>query len=67
MLTHSGTVNDILDDRIAEVDSVKNRRLQALKDSGARGIVDAYKWVESHRNEFQKNVYGPVLLEVGQL
>lgn len=50
--------------RIAEIDSLKNRRLQALKNSGARGVVDAYKWVESHRNEFQNDVYGPVLLEI---
>ncbi|KAG0584268.1 hypothetical protein KC19_3G198200 [Ceratodon purpureus] len=50
--------------RIAEIDSLKNRRLQALKNTGARGVIDAYNWVESHRNEFQKNVYGPVLLEI---
>lgn len=50
--------------RIAEIDNVKNRLLQALKDSGARGVVDAHNWVQSHRNEFQNDVYGPVLLEI---
>lgn len=54
----------LLNDRIAEIDNVKNRLLQALKDSGARGVVDAHNWVQSHRNEFQNDVYGPVLLEV---
>ena len=57
----------ILDDRITDIDSLKNRRLEALKQSGARGVVDAYKWVESHRNEFQNDVYGPLLIEVGRL
>lgn len=52
-------------DRIAEINSVKNRLLQALKDSGARGVTEAYNWVESHRSEFCGEVHGPVLLEVG--
>jgi len=57
---------NIWDDRIAEKDGAKNRLLQALMHTGDPGIVDAYKWVESHRHEFQKDVYGPVLLEVRQ-
>lgn len=52
-------------DRIAEIDSVKNRLLEALKATGARGITEAYNWVESHRSEFRAEVFGPVLLEVG--
>lgn len=50
--------------RIAEINSVKNRLLQALKDSGARGVTEAYNWVESHRSEFCGEVHGPVLLEI---
>jgi hypothetical protein len=50
--------------RLQEIDNVKTRLLQALKDTGAQGVFDAYRWVESHRNDFQKEVYGPVLLEV---
>jgi len=50
--------------RLQEIDNVKTRLLQALKDTGAQGVFDAYHWVESHRNDFQKDVYGPVLLEV---
>lgn len=38
--------------------------LHALQRSGAEKIFEAYKWVQDHRHEFNKEVYGPVLLEV---
>ncbi|KAJ7548526.1 hypothetical protein O6H91_07G015000 [Diphasiastrum complanatum] len=50
--------------RIQEIENVNNRRLQALKNSGAHNIFEAFQWVESHRQEFKKDVFGPVLLEV---
>ncbi|KAI5064926.1 hypothetical protein GOP47_0020257 [Adiantum capillus-veneris] len=50
--------------RLEHIESFGTRRLQALKDSGARHIFEAYQWVQDHRNEFQMDVYGPVLLEV---
>jgi len=41
--------------------------LNALRASGVEKISDAYKWVQEHRNEFHKEVYGPVLVEVYML
>ncbi|KAJ0809977.1 putative structural maintenance of chromosomes protein [Helianthus annuus] len=51
-------------ERLREMENVKNKRLQALKNSGAEKIVDAYQWVQAHKHEFKKEVYGPVLIEV---
>eukprot|EP00250_Pteridium_aquilinum_P020889 c2497_g1_i1 orf=333-3566(-) len=50
--------------RLEHIESFGTRRLQALKDTGARYIFEAYQWVQDHRNEFQMDVYGPVLVEV---
>jgi len=41
-----------------------NKLLQALRNSGVDKIFEAYNWVQEHRNQFKKEVYGPVLLEV---
>lgn len=41
-----------------------NKLLQALRNSGSDKILEAYKWVQEHRSELRKEVYGPVLLEV---
>jgi len=38
--------------------------LHVLQRSGAEKIIEAYKWVQEHRHEFNKEVYGPVLVEV---
>lgn len=38
--------------------------LHILQKSGAERIFEAYKWVQEHRREFNKEVYGPVLVEV---
>ncbi|KAI3987496.1 hypothetical protein MKX01_000111 [Papaver californicum] len=38
--------------------------MQALKISGADKIHEAYRWLQEHRHEFKKEVYGPILLEV---
>lgn len=38
--------------------------LHALQKSGVEKIFEAYKWVQEHRHEFNKEVYGPVLVEV---
>ncbi|KAL8500858.1 hypothetical protein ACS0TY_020443 [Phlomoides rotata] len=51
-------------DRLREMENVNNKRLQALKNSGAEKIFEAYQLVQQHRDEFKKEVYGPVLLEV---
>lgn len=46
------------------MESRNTKLLQALKSSGATRIFEAYNWVQAHRDEFNKEVYGPVLLEV---
>lgn len=46
------------------MENVNNKRLQALKSRGAEKIFEAYLWVQEHRSEFKKEIYGPVLLEV---
>ncbi|KAG9135376.1 hypothetical protein Leryth_007142 [Lithospermum erythrorhizon] len=50
--------------RLKEMDDANNKRLRVLARSGADKIFDAYQWVQEHRQEFRKEVYGPVLLEV---
>lgn len=50
--------------RLQDIESFATRRLQALKDTGARRIFEAFQWVQDHRRECQMEVYGPVLLEV---
>ncbi|XP_076928090.1 structural maintenance of chromosomes protein 5-like [Bidens hawaiensis] len=51
-------------ERLREMENIKNKRLQALRNSGADKIFDAYQWVQAHQNEFKREVYGPVLVEV---
>lgn len=51
-------------EKLREMDNIKNKRLQALRNSGAERIADAYKWVQDHRQDLRKEVYGPVLIEV---
>ncbi|CAK9152309.1 unnamed protein product [Ilex paraguariensis] len=51
-------------DRLKDMESTNNKRLQALRNSGAEKIFEAYYWVQEHRHEFNKEVYGPVLIEV---
>lgn len=46
------------------MENANNKRLQALKNSGAEKIFEAYQWVQEHRGEFNHDVFGPVLLEV---
>lgn len=51
-------------ERLKEMNSKSTKCLNALRASGVERIFDAYKWVQEHRNEFHKEVYGPVLVEV---
>ncbi|XP_028760559.1 structural maintenance of chromosomes protein 5 [Neltuma alba] len=51
-------------DRLREMDSKNTKCLHALRDSGAEKVMEAYKWVQDNRHLFNKEVYGPVLLEV---
>lgn len=46
------------------MESKKNKLLHNLKNNGADKIYDAYNWLQKHRSELNKEVYGPVLLEV---
>ena len=36
----------------------------ALMKSGTEKIIEAYHWLQEHHNEFDKEVHGPVLLEL---
>lgn len=51
-------------DRLKEMENANNKLLQALQNSGAEKIFEAYRWVQEHRSSLNKEVYGPVLLEV---
>ncbi|KAM7472541.1 hypothetical protein LguiA_010724 [Lonicera macranthoides] len=51
-------------ERLREMENTNNKRLHALRNSGAEKIFEAYRWVQEHRHEFKKDVYGPVLVEV---
>lgn len=46
------------------MENTSMKLLQALRNSGAEKIVEAYDWLQRHRNELKEEVYGPVLLEV---
>lgn len=46
------------------MENANNKRLLALRNSGAEKIFEAYQWLQQHRHELNKEVYGPVLLEV---
>jgi hypothetical protein len=50
--------------RLRDMENTHNKCLQALKRSGAEKIFEAYHWLQEHRKEFNKEVYGPVLVEV---
>ncbi|XP_062174170.1 structural maintenance of chromosomes protein 5 isoform X2 [Alnus glutinosa] len=51
-------------DRLRDMENTHNKCLQALRKSGAEKIFEAYHWLQEHREEFNKEVYGPVLVEV---
>ncbi|XP_055817901.1 structural maintenance of chromosomes protein 5 [Solanum dulcamara] len=51
-------------DKLKEMENTNNKRLRALQSSGAEKIFEAYNWVREHQHQFNKPVYGPVLLEV---
>ncbi|XP_043691101.1 structural maintenance of chromosomes protein 5 isoform X1 [Telopea speciosissima] len=49
---------------LRDMESANNKLLQALKNTGGDYIFQAYHWVQEHRHELNKEIYGPVLLEV---
>ncbi|XP_020570968.1 structural maintenance of chromosomes protein 5 isoform X2 [Phalaenopsis equestris] len=51
-------------DRLKEMNNESTKLLQALKNSGADKIFEAYDWLQENRRELKKEVYGPVILEV---
>ncbi|KAM0865516.1 hypothetical protein ACQ4PT_043219 [Festuca glaucescens] len=50
--------------RLKQMESKNNKLLQALERNGAHKISEAYYWVQDNKNMLQREVYGPVLLEV---
>ncbi|XP_027340674.1 structural maintenance of chromosomes protein 5 isoform X2 [Abrus precatorius] len=51
-------------ERLMEMNNKSTKCLHVLQRSGVEKIFEAYKWVQEHRHEFNKEVYGPVLVEV---
>ncbi|XP_020526897.1 structural maintenance of chromosomes protein 5 [Amborella trichopoda] len=58
-----GTLRQCMD-RLKEMENANVKLLQALQRTGADKIFEAYEWLQSHRHELKKDVFGPVLLEV---
>jgi hypothetical protein len=50
--------------RLNEMSNKSTKCLHALQRFGVEKIFDAYHWVQAHRHQFNKEVYGPVLVEV---
>ncbi|XP_031476493.1 structural maintenance of chromosomes protein 5 [Nymphaea colorata] len=50
--------------RLNEMENTNNKLLQALRNSGAEKIFEAYDWLQRNRHKLRRDVYGPVLLEV---
>ncbi|KAL8061976.1 hypothetical protein ABFX02_02G117500 [Erythranthe guttata] len=63
-LNHHKNIMMQCNDKLRNMESVNNKRLQALKNSGADKIFEAYQFVQENRSQFREEVYGPVLLEV---
>lgn len=59
----NGTLRQCVD-KLKGMENANMKLLQALRNSGVEKILDAYEWVQRHRNELRKEVYGPVLIEV---
>ncbi|XP_057458731.1 structural maintenance of chromosomes protein 5 isoform X2 [Lotus japonicus] len=51
-------------ERLRDMNNKSTKCLLALQKSGVDKIFEAYKWVQENRNQFNKEVFGPVLLEV---
>ncbi|XP_019051963.1 PREDICTED: structural maintenance of chromosomes protein 5 isoform X2 [Nelumbo nucifera] len=51
-------------DKLRDMENMTNKLLQALQNSGSENIFQAYQWLQEHRHELNKEVYGPVLIEV---
>lgn len=51
-------------DRLKEMENRNSKLLYKLQKFGADKIFEAYKWLQEHRHQLKREVYGPVLLEV---
>ncbi|OMO50483.1 RecF/RecN/SMC [Corchorus capsularis] len=64
---HLGQLKSALRNCVNSLTDLENKNtklLHALKNTGAERIFDAYQWLQQHRHELNKEVFGPVLLEV---
>ncbi|MED6147298.1 hypothetical protein PIB30_042905 [Stylosanthes scabra] len=50
--------------RLNGMDHKVTKYLDVLRDAGTGKIFEAYNWVQEHHKIFNKEVYGPVLVEV---
>ncbi|GAV75400.1 SMC_N domain-containing protein [Cephalotus follicularis] len=64
VLTQKKGILGQLGSRLKDMENKNNKLLQALRNSGAEKIFEAYHWLQQHRQELNKEVYGPVLIEV---
>ncbi|GAB2300145.1 Structural maintenance of chromosomes protein 5 [Dionaea muscipula] len=51
-------------DRLTDMENKNTKLLAALQNNGSEKIFDAYHWLQEHRHQLKREVYGPVLLEV---
>ncbi|XP_050387730.1 structural maintenance of chromosomes protein 5 isoform X2 [Argentina anserina] len=51
-------------DKLKEMESANSKLLLALRNNGTPRILEAYNWLKENQHMFNKEVYGPVLLEV---
>ncbi|XP_021736294.1 structural maintenance of chromosomes protein 5-like [Chenopodium quinoa] len=51
-------------DRLKDMENRNYKLLNQLKNSGADRIYEAHRWLQEHRDQLKREVYGPVLLEV---
>ncbi|GAB4832518.1 Structural maintenance of chromosomes protein 5 [Ancistrocladus abbreviatus] len=51
-------------DRVKDMENKNTKLLHALRNTGAEKIFEAYHWLQEHRHQLNREVYGPVLLEV---
>ncbi|XP_078433795.1 structural maintenance of chromosomes 5 [Wolffia australiana] len=63
LIHNKATLKQCLE-RLKDMENNNTKLLEALRKSGSDKINEAYEWVQRHREEMRKKVYGPVLFEV---
>lgn len=50
--------------KLQQLDDEKYQRIKRLMERGERNMDKAVRWVEENRNQFESDVYGPIICEV---